>query len=176
MSVGINTELCYIGNQMLANILYIILFLVFTFVVCYIYYKIVNDNTQEKKLIKEFRNFTEGSATGFKYSHIAPQEYETEIIDKSKNKSFILYGASDSGKITFLKFYLGKHNINNYIAFVRDAREWDSSKFSSLSIFSKVKMENLHGNTVILDEAGHIKNLKQRLKFSLDMLDMRIYK
>ena len=107
MSVGINTELCYIGNQMLANILYIILFLVFTFVVCYIYYKIVNDNTQEKKLIKEFRNFTEGSATGFKYSHIAPQEYETEIIDKSKNTSFILYGATDSGKTRFLKFYLG---------------------------------------------------------------------
>ena len=156
-------EMRYIGNKILANIMYILFGLIILILYYYFYFKMIASNEKEKKLIKEFKNFT-----GFKFSHITPcetmQEYQAEEIDKSRNKSFILYGGSDSGKTTFLKFYLKNHNISDYLVFGRDASEWPPNYFMSIEKFKNVPIENLKGKTVILDDAGAYKDLKTKVE------------
>ena len=161
-------EMRYIGNKILANIMYILFGLIILILYYYFYFKMIASNEKEKKLIKEFKNFTEGPNKGFKFSHITPreamQEYQAEEIDKSRNKSFILYGGSDSGKTTFLKFYLKNHNISDYLVFGRDASEWPPNYFMSIEKFKNVPIENLKGKTVILDDAGAYKDLKTKVE------------
>ena len=54
-------------------------------------------------MIKKFEEFK-----GFTYSHIIPKDVEPEILNKSKNISFILYGASNSGKTKIAKMLFEK--------------------------------------------------------------------
>ena len=67
-------------------------------------------------------------------------------------------------KQKLLRCYLKKNNVTDYIVFARDENEWDSSKFSTLSNFSKVNMEHLNGKTAILDDAGAYKELKTKVE------------
>ena len=81
-----------------------------------------------------------------------------------RNKSFILYGGSDSGKTTFLKFYLEKHNLTDYIVFARDAKEWNTKHFIAIEHFKNIPMEKLKGKTIILDDAGAYKDLRSKVE------------
>ena len=139
------------------NVLVVILLVVLPILLYWIYLK--NFSTISDSMVEEFKNFN-----GFKLTHISETLPEMDTIDRSKNSHFILYGSTGSGKTSFLKHYLTKNKINDFLVFGRHPNEWDPKNFIPVLNFSKVNMDNLCNKTIILDDAGAYKELKTNVE------------
>ena len=66
------------------------------------------------------------------------------------NQHIVLYGASGSGKTRYIKNYLKTNNIENYVVFVKDEKEWKETVgkvFLDYNIIPKLK-----NHVIILDD------------------------
>ena len=132
-----------------------------------------------KQIYKKLQQFA-----GFKYSHLTNQEIKESRDDMGlglpkdahSNSHFIIYGSSGSGKISFLKQYLGPYTTATanatanaqqqvkYLVFGRDEREFPSQNFVPLLQLENVSIEQLANKIVILDDAGAYKSLKTKVE------------
>ena len=71
-----------------------------------------------------------------------------------------MFGTSGSGKTSFLKYYLDQTK-NEFIEFGRDEAEFPG-RFIQLLQLESITIESLAGKTIILDDAGAYKQLKQK--------------
>ena len=79
-----------------SNPLLIVLMIVIPPILFYFIVYIIRKN----ELVDEFKQFE-----GFKFSHKTEKVPESEIIDRSKNSHFILYGSTGSGKLLFWNIF-----------------------------------------------------------------------
>ena len=143
-------------NIFASNPLLIVLMIVIPPILFYIYclyYK------KTDELVEEFKQFE-----GFKFSHKIEVVPENETIDRSKNSHFILYGSTGSGKTSFLKHFLTKNIINDFLVFGRDPKEWEKDVFIDVHNFGKINIDNIENKTIILDDAGAYTNLKKNVE------------
>ena len=116
--------------------IYILLFTILFICFCFIY---AHFFSSPHHLISEFKNFKP-----FRTNHYSESEPQIESIDRSKNSHFLVYGASGSGKTTFLKYYLNTLNLD-YIVFARDdSTEWPiDTHFINFEQLNKIDFEKI---------------------------------
>ena len=73
----------------------------------------------------------------------------------------VIYGASGTGKTSFLKYYLDQTN-SNFILFGRDETEFPDNLVPELQT-EKIEIESLSNKTIILDDAGAYKKLQTKV-------------
>ena len=134
-------------------------------IVLYIYWYFIRPRHYENlyQILKQFK--------GFKKSHLTNKEEEHEFTPPvtNTNSHMLIYGSSESGKTSFLKYYLDQTKceaskaVSIFIVFGRDENEFNDN-YIPLWQLENIEIEKLANRTIFLDDAGAYKNLRTKVE------------